>query len=149
MFGPVVHVTSLAFCDNSVGASSLSAARSIIINMSAGHSSLRNLLWSITRLRRRKATDLSKIHIPYPPLLESVPPMGFRYAIPIVISFGAFMYVRIVFVRGSAVGLMSKHLQNRGFRHGLELLGTNKRTLARESSGTSVTEGLHFNQSHP
>ncbi|KIM82532.1 hypothetical protein PILCRDRAFT_820390 [Piloderma croceum F 1598] len=64
------------------------------MTLSPGRPGLRYITQAFARLRRLlqpPGAVVSKVEIPHPPLFESEPPTGFRYAIPLAISLGTFI----------------------------------------------------------
>ena len=86
------------------------------MTLSPGRPALRYITQAFAYLRgvlQPPGTVVSKVEIPHPPLFESEPPNGFRYAIPLAISFGTFMCVLIT--SGSTTNdLISTHPKHRG-----------------------------------
>ena len=82
--------------------------------MSLGRSALRQIFQKFTRLQeliQPQAANVSIVNMPYPPLFESVPPIGFRYAIPLAISIGASVCVLIEFAP-AVNDLISEHTES-------------------------------------
>jgi hypothetical protein len=107
------------------------------IIMSPARPALRKIAQTFTRIIiQLPTTNLSKIDISYPSLLESVPPASYRYAIPLAISLGAFTYVPAT-VGPPGIDLMTTRTKDWGLRLGVESLVAYG-TFARKNCGITV-----------